>query len=75
LIWKGLEWAAHGEQETAAELVLAGAVEDKARMPEDELNGLESTSTLSWCCGSIGLGLSDGSGGCRRWPGVAVGVR
>jgi hypothetical protein len=34
---KGLEWAAHGEQETAAKLVLAGAVEDEARMREDEI--------------------------------------
>jgi hypothetical protein len=34
---KGLEWAAHGEQETAAELVLAGAMEDKARTQEDEI--------------------------------------
>jgi hypothetical protein len=34
---KGLEWAAHGEQETAAELMLAGAVEDMAQMREDEI--------------------------------------
>jgi hypothetical protein len=34
---KGLEWAPHGEQETVAELVLAGAVEDEARMREDEI--------------------------------------
>jgi hypothetical protein len=34
----GLEWAAHGEQEAAAELVLAGAVEDEARMREDEID-------------------------------------
>jgi hypothetical protein len=27
----------HGEQEAAAELVLAGAVEDKARTREDEI--------------------------------------
>jgi hypothetical protein len=27
----------HGEQEAAAELVLAGAVEDEARMQEDEI--------------------------------------
>jgi hypothetical protein len=27
----------HGEQEAAAELVLAGAVEDEARMREDEI--------------------------------------
>jgi hypothetical protein len=34
---KGLEWAAQGEQETAVELVLVGAVEDEARMREDEI--------------------------------------
>jgi hypothetical protein len=34
---KCLKWAAHGEQETAAELVLARAVEDEARMREDEI--------------------------------------
>jgi hypothetical protein len=33
----GLEWAAHGKQETAAELVQAGAVENEARMREDEI--------------------------------------
>jgi hypothetical protein len=32
-----LRWAVHGEQETAAELVLAGAMEDKARTREDEI--------------------------------------
>jgi hypothetical protein len=36
-VWKGLEWVAHGEQETVAELVLAGAVEDEARMHKDEI--------------------------------------
>jgi hypothetical protein len=33
-----LRWPFHGEQEAAAELVLAGAVEDEARMREDEID-------------------------------------
>jgi hypothetical protein len=36
-VQKCLEWAAHGEQETAVELVLAGAMEDEAWMREDEI--------------------------------------
>jgi hypothetical protein len=35
---EGSEWAAHGEQKAAAELVLAGAVEDRARVREDEID-------------------------------------
>jgi hypothetical protein len=38
VVRKGSEWAAHDEQEAAAELVLAGAVEDEARMREDEID-------------------------------------
>jgi hypothetical protein len=37
VVRKDLEWAAHGEQETAAELVLAGVVEDEVRIREDEI--------------------------------------
>jgi hypothetical protein len=33
-----LRWPVHGEQEVAAELVLPGAVEDEARMREDEID-------------------------------------
>jgi hypothetical protein len=73
---KGLEWAAHGEQETAAKLMLAGAVEDKrlgcGRM---KLNGLESISGPRRCSGSTGSRLGGDVGGCRRWPGVAAGFR
>jgi hypothetical protein len=32
------EWAAHGEQKAAAVLVLAGAVEDRARVRENEID-------------------------------------
>jgi hypothetical protein len=35
---EGSKWTAHGEQEAAAELVLAGAVEDEARMWESEID-------------------------------------
>jgi hypothetical protein len=37
VVREGSEWAAHGEQEAAAELELAVAVEDEARMREDEI--------------------------------------
>jgi hypothetical protein len=37
VVWEGSEWAAHGEQKAAAELMLAGAVEDGARVPEGEI--------------------------------------
>jgi hypothetical protein len=37
VVREGSEWAAHGEQEAAAELELARAVEDEARMREDEI--------------------------------------
>jgi hypothetical protein len=33
-----MEWTSHGEQEAAAELVLAGAVVDEARMWESEID-------------------------------------
>jgi hypothetical protein len=36
-VLRGLRWPIHGEQEAAVELVLAGAVEDEARMREDEI--------------------------------------
>jgi hypothetical protein len=35
--WEGSEWAAHGEQEAAAEFELAGAVEDEVWRWEDEI--------------------------------------
>jgi hypothetical protein len=38
VVREGSEWAAHGEQEVAAELELAGAVEDEARMRESEID-------------------------------------
>jgi hypothetical protein len=34
---EGSEWATHGEQKAAAELELAGAVEDEAWMREGEI--------------------------------------
>jgi hypothetical protein len=37
VVREGLEWAADGEQEAAAELELAGAVEDEAWRWEDEI--------------------------------------
>jgi hypothetical protein len=36
-VWGWLRRPVHGEQKAAVELVLAGAVEDKARMQEDEI--------------------------------------
>jgi hypothetical protein len=38
VVRKGSEWAAHSKQEAAAELGLAGAVEDEARMREGEID-------------------------------------
>jgi hypothetical protein len=37
VVQEGSEWAAHGEQMAAAELELAGAVEDEAWVREDEI--------------------------------------
>jgi hypothetical protein len=37
VVWGWLGWPVHGEQEAVVELVLAGAVEDEARMREDEI--------------------------------------
>jgi hypothetical protein len=38
VVREGSEWVAHGEQEAAAELGLAGAVEDEARMRVSEID-------------------------------------
>jgi hypothetical protein len=38
VVWEGSEWVAHGEQEAAVEIELAGAVEDEAWMREDEID-------------------------------------
>jgi hypothetical protein len=37
MVREGSEWAAHGEQKAAAELELAGAMEDEAWVREDEI--------------------------------------
>jgi hypothetical protein len=38
MVQEGSEWAAHGEPKAAAELEVAGAVEDEARVREGEID-------------------------------------
>jgi hypothetical protein len=72
VVRKGSEWAAHGEQEAAAELGLAGAVEDEARMREGEIDRAgevghgSALAALDWGSEGVKAAGDGGQWGRRR---------